>query len=183
MSITDQAKSKMLATLEHYKQELKSLRSNRASPAFLDNIMVEAYGTQMRLKDIASISAPELRQLLITPFDPQTAGHISKAIEKANLNVQPILEGSVVRINFPPMDESVRKEIVKQAKKKAEDAKVSIREVRRKSNEMIKKEKSDGRLTEDMMKKDEKTIQDFTDQFCRDIDSLFTAKEKEIMTV
>ena len=137
----------------------------------------------MRIKELASITTPESRQILITPFDPQTASAISKGIEKANLNLQPILEGHIVRINVPPMDEAVRKEIVKQGKKKAEDAKIVIREIRRKNNELIRKMKADGDMTEDVMKKDEKIIQELTDKFCKEIDDLFAVKEKEIMTV
>ncbi len=173
----------MQATLDHYKQELKNLRSNRANPGMLDNVQVEVYGSQMRLRDVANVTAPEARQLLITPFDPQTAGSISKGIEKANLNLQPILDGHVVRINVPPMDEHMRKEIVKLAKKKAEDSKIVVREVRRKNNETARKQKTDNLMTEDVLKKTEKTIQELTDQYCRDIDNLFTAKEKEVMTV
>jgi ribosome recycling factor len=183
MSVTDQTKSKMQATLEHFKQELKQLRSNRANPAILDSVSVEVYGSQMRIKELANITTPEARQILLTPFDPQTAGAIAKAIEKANLNLLPIVEGHLIRINIPPMDEMMRKEIVKQGKKKAEDAKVSIREIRRKGNEQIRKQKADGEVTEDVMKKAEKTIQDLTDQFCKEIDALFAVKEKEIMTV
>lgn len=183
MSITDQTKQMMQATLDHYKQELKNLRSNRANPGMLDNVQVEVYGSQMRLRDVANVTAPEARQLLITPFDPQTAGSISKGIEKANLNLQPMLDGHVVRINVPPMDENMRKEIVKQAKKKAEDSKIVVREVRRKNNETARKQKTDNLMTEDVLKKTEKTIQELTDQYCRDIDNLFTAKEKEVMTV
>ena len=183
MSITDQTKQMMHATLEHFKQELKNLRSNRANPGMLDNVQVEVYGAQMRLRDVANVTAPEARQLLITPFDPQTAGSISKGIEKANLNLQPILDGHVVRINVPPMDENMRKEIVKLAKKKAEDSKIVVREVRRKNNETARKMKADNEMTEDVLKKTEKTIQELTDQYCRDIDNLFTAKEKEVMTV
>lgn len=183
MSVTDQTKSKMQASVEHFKQELKNLRTGRANPAILDGVMVEVYGTQMRLKELANVSAPEPRQLLVSPFDPQTASAISKGIEKANLNLLPILEGGVVRINIPPMDESTRKEMVKIGKKKAEEAKVTIREIRRKNNELVRKQKADGEITEDIMKKQEKMIQDFTDQYCKEIDDLMGAKEKEIMTV
>lgn len=183
MSITDQTKSKMQASVEHFKQELKNLRTGRANPAILDSVTVEVYGTQMRLKELANVAAPEPRQLLISPFDPQTAGAISKGIEKANLNLQPMLEGGVVRINISPMDESTRKEMVKIGKKKAEESKVVIREIRRKNNEIVRKEKADGTITEDIMKKQEKTIQDYTDQFCKEVDDLMHAKEKEIMTV
>jgi ribosome recycling factor len=183
MSVTDQTKAKMQAAVEHFKQELKNLRTNRAHPGLVDGVAIEVYGTQMRLRDLATVTVPEPRQLLISPFDPQTAGPISKSIEKANLNLQPILEGNIIRIHVPPMDESMRKEIVKMGKKKAEDAKIVIRDIRRKNNELIRKQKADSEITEDIMKKTEKMIQEFTDQFCKEIDDLFAAKEKEIMAV
>ena len=183
MSITDQTKAKMQAAIEHFKQELKNLRTGRANPAILDNVFVEVYGTLVRLKELASVAAPEPRQLLVTPFDRSTAGAVSKGIEKANLNLQPMLDGTVIRINIPPMDESTRKEMVKIGKRKAEEAKVTIREIRRKNNETVRKQKADSEITEDVMKKQEKMIQDFTDQFCKEIDDLMSVKEKEIMTV
>lgn len=183
MSVTDEIKTKMRATVDHFKQELKGLRSNRANPAMVEGVMVEAYGSHMRLKEVANISVPEPRQLLISPFDPQTASAIAKSIEKANINLQPVLEGQMIRINVPPMDENMRKEIVKQGKKKAEDSKIVIREIRRKGNEQVRKLKAGAELTEDQMKKAEKTIQELTDQFCKEIDDLFTQKEREIMTV
>lgn len=183
MNITDETKKKMEAAIEHFKAELKKLRSGRANPAMLDGVMVEVYGTQMRLKELANISSPEPRQILINPFDPQTAPAIRKGIEIANLNLQPILEANQIRINVPPMDENMRKEIAKQGKKKAEESKVVIREIRRKGNETARKQKTDGELTEDEMKKHEKSIQDLTDKFCKEIDDLFAKKEKEIMTV
>ncbi len=173
----------MQAAIDHFKAELKNLRTNRANPGMLEGVTVEVYGTQMRLKELANITAPESRQLLITPFDPQTVGPITKGIEKANLNLQPIAEGQSVRIHIPPMDESMRKQIAKQGKQKAEDAKITIRDIRRKNNELVRKQKADGIITEDVMKKDEKTIQDLTDKFCKEIDDLFAAKEKEIMAV
>lgn len=183
MSIPDQTKTKMQSAIEHFKAELKSLRTGRANPAILDGVIVEVYGANVKLKEVASVSAPEPRQLLITPFDRSTASAISKGIEKANLNLLPILEGGVVRINIPPMDESTRKEMVKIGKRKAEETKVAIREIRRKNNELVRKAKADGDIAEDVMKKQEKMIQDFTDQFCKEVDELMTVKEKEIMTV
>jgi ribosome recycling factor len=183
MSTEKEVENKMQATLEHFKQELKNLRSNRANPGMVEGVSVEVYGTHMKIKELANISAPEARQILITPFDPQTAGAISKGIEKANLNLQPILESGSIRINVPPMDQAMRIEIGKQGKKKAEDAKIVIREIRRKSNDMIRKQKADGLITEDILKKLEKAIQELTDKFCRTIDDLFAAKEKEIMAV
>lgn len=183
MSVVDDIKAKMRATIDHFKQELKGLRTSRANPAMVEGVMVEVYGSTMRLKEVANISTPEPRQILISPFDPQTAGPIAKSIEKANLNLQPVLEGQVVRITVPPMDQNMRKEIAKQGKKKAEDSKIAIREIRRKGNEQVRKLKTDSAMTEDMMKKAEKTIQELTDQSCKEIDDLFTQKEREIMTV
>lgn len=182
-SVTEQTKTKMQAALDHFKTELKNLRTNRANPSMLDGVLVEAYGSQMRIKELANVTTPEPRQLLISPFDPQTSGAIAKGIEKANLNLQPVVEGAVIRINVPPMDESMRKQIVKQGKQKAEDAKIVIRDIRRKNNELARKQKADGLITEDVMKKEEKGIQDLTDKYCKEIDDLFSAREKEIMTV
>ena len=183
MSITDDTQSKMQEALDHLTAEFNKLRSNRANPGMLDNVRVEVYGSQMKIRDLANITSPESRQLLITPFDPQTAGPIAKGIEKANLNLQPMLEGGIVRINIPPLDETMRKDIVKQAKRETESTKVAVREVRRKSNDLIRKQKADGELPEDQMKKGEKKIQELTDDFCKQVDALFSVKEKEIMTV
>ncbi len=181
--VTQQTKTKMQAALDHFKGELKTLRTNRANAAILDSVIVEVYGASMKIKELANVTVPESRQILISPFDPQTSMAIAKGIEKANLNLQPVVEGQSIRINVPPMDEAVRKQIVKQGKQKAEDAKVVIREIRRKANELARKQKADGLTTEDIMKKEEKSIQEFTDKFCKEIDDLFTSKEKEIMTV
>jgi ribosome recycling factor len=183
MSIPAQAKAGMIAAVDHLKQELKTLRTGRANPGVLDTVHAEVYGSQVRLKEVASVTAPEPRQLLVTPFDPQTAGAICKGIEKANLNLQPVLDGNIIRISIPPMDANVRKEMVKQGKKKSEDAKVAIREIRRKHNELARKQKADSEITEDQMKKFEKTIQEYTDQYCKEVDDVMNLKEKEIMTI
>ena len=184
---SSQAREKMNAAIEHFKGELKVLRTNRANPAMVDGVIVavESYGpgVTMRLKELANVTVPEPRQLLISPFDPQTVMAIVKGIEKANLNLQAVAESGAIRITVPPMDEAMRKQIVKQGKTKAEDAKITIREIRRKYNEVARKEKTDGLITEDVMKKEEKTIQELTDKSCKDVDDLFNAKEKEIMTV
>lgn len=183
MSTQDEVKEKMEDVIEHFKKELNNLRTGRANPSMFDDVPIEVYGTQMRIRELANVTASEARQLLISPFDPQTAGPISKSIEKANLGVQPIVEGSIIRVNIPSMDENRRKDIVKQGKKKTEDAKVAIREARRKANETVRKQKAGGEITEDEMKKTEKRIQEFTDEKCKEVDTLFAAKEKEIMTV
>ncbi len=183
MDIEEQVKEKMEAALRHLKQELKGLRTNRANPEMLEDVIVEVYGAPMRIKEVANITVVDFRQLLITPFDPQMVALIAKGIGKGNSNLQPVVEGYLIRVKISPMDQSLREEVVKKAKKKAEEAKVSIREIRRKSNEVIRKNKSDGALTEDLMKKLEKKIQELTDKSCKQADEIFLNKEKEILAV
>lgn len=183
MDVLDDTNKKMTAALEHLKQELKSLRTGRANPSMLDNVFVEVYGTRMKLTELATISAPEPRQLLISPFDNKNVHAIAKGIEAANLSVQPVVDGNIVRIKIAEMDTSVRQEMVKQSKRKCEEAKVSIRGVRRDANERIKKQKADGDIAEDVMKKLEKKIQELTDKFCKMADDLTMQKEKEILTI
>jgi len=181
--IEKQVKAAMQAALDHLKQELKSLRTGRANSAMLDKVTVEVYGSNMRLKELANISVPEARQILVTPFDFSNAHAIKKGIEAANLGVNPMVDGKVIRINIPPMDESIRKQIAKQCKELGEKSKIVMREVRRKYNDLVRKQKSDGTLPEDLMKKLEKTIQELTDRFVKDIDAATSEKEKEIMTI
>lgn len=183
MSAINQTKTKMSAAIEHLKNELKSIRTGRANPGMVDNVSVEIYGSQMRIKDVASVTAPEARQLLITPFDPSNTNAIGKAIERANLGFMPIVEGNLVRIKIPAMDESMRKEMVKLCHKRREEAKVSIRNCRRDGNESLKKAKSAGELAEDLLKKLEKEIQELTDKFCKEADEVADKKEKEITTI
>ena len=180
MSIIKQTEEKMKAAIEHLREELKKIRTGHANPAMVEGVPVEVYGTQMRLRDLASITTPESRQLLITPYDFNNADVIGKAIERANLGFMPILDGKVVRIHIPQMDESVRKEMVKICHKKREESKISIRNVRRDANELVRKQKSDGDISEDMMKKIEKDIQDLTDKYCKQADDISGQKEKEV---
>ena len=181
--IENETKSQMEKAFGHLKEELSNLRTNRPSPALLDNVPVEAYGTEMKIRDLGSVSVVDGRQLLISPFDPQTAPMIRKGIEKANLNLQPHLDGNVVRVSIPEMSEEVRKGIAKEAKEKSEKAKVTIRECRRKANDTVKKQKSDGEIAEDEQKRSEKKIQELTDDFCKQIEALYAVKEKEILSV
>lgn len=181
--IIKETKKKMDAALEHLKQELKNIRTGRANPGMLDNVMVEVYGTQMSLRDLANITAPEPRQLLITPYDAHNAGPISKGIERANLGIRPILEGHVVRMQIPPMDESMRKQMVVLSHKRKEECKVSVRNVRRDSNEAARKQEGEGEISKDILKKLEKEIQELTDKYCKQADELSTAKEKEIASI
>lgn len=183
MSILDQSKAKMAAAIEHLKNELKSIRTNRANPGMLDGVSVDVYGSSMRIKEIANVTSPEMRMLLITPFDPSTTNAIGKAIEKANLGFMPIIDANAVRIKIPPMDENSRKEMVKQCHKKKEEAKISIRNIRRECNDGAKKEKAEGTLPEDGFKKLEKNIQELTDKYCKEADDLAEKKEKEVTTI
>lgn len=183
MDYVEQTQTKMKAVIEHLKTELKSLRTGRANPAMIEGVMVEVYGSPMRLKDIAAITTPESRQLLITPFDRSNGPTIAKSIEKANLGLQPVLEGQSIRISIPPMDQNTRKEMIKSAHHKQEEAKVGVRHVRREINDHMRKKKSDGDLAEDVLKSLEKKVQDLTDKFCKEADDLTAAKEKEISTI
>jgi ribosome recycling factor len=183
MSIESDINAAMEAVLQHLHHDLKTLRTGRANTAILDNVTVEVYGTQMRLKDIANVTVPESRQLLVSPYDVKNVNMIAKGIENANLSIQAVVDGNVVRVIIPPMDESVRKDMVKQSKRKNEETKVAIREVRRKFNEIIRKQKTDGEIPEDMMKQKEKKIQEVTDKFCKLSDDICKDKEQEILEI
>ena len=183
MNVMEETKKKMEAAIDHFKDELKNIRTGRASPSMVDQVTVEIYGSQMRLKDVASISTPEPRMLLITPFDPQNTNAIGKAIEKANLGFMPIVEANVVRINIPPMTEEIRKKMVKLCHELKEKAKISIRNIRREANERIKKLKNDGEIAEDRMKRLEKDIQEATDKYCKLTEEVAEKKEKEVSTI
>ena len=177
------AKQEIQKALDHYQEELKNLRTNRPSPSMLDTVPLEVYGTTMRMRDLATVSVQDGNQLVISPFDPNNLNSIAKGIEKANLNLRPAVDGSVIRVPVPPMSEERRREIAKDAKEKAEKAKVTIREHRRKANDLVKRQKSEGEISEDEQKKSEKAIQEHTDKFCKQIDDFFTAKEKDILEV
>ncbi len=183
MSITDQTEDKMKAALEHLKEELKAIRTGHANPGMLDKIMVTTYGTQMKIRDLASITTPEPRQLLVTPYDASTTGAIGKAIEASNLGFRPIVEANLVRINIPQMDSNLRAEMVKLCHKKREEAKISIRNIRRDGNEAARKQKADGKISEDIMNSIEKEIQKFTDSYCKKADDISAAKEKEVAKI
>lgn len=181
--ILSETKKRMSIQLDHLKDELRGLRAGRASPALLEPVMVDVYGSQMRIKELGTISSPEPRQLVISPFDTTNAGHIAKAIEKANLGLRAILEGKTVRINLPELTQERRKELVSQCHDRREKCKVAIRNVRRDQNEDAKKKKTASIITEDDLKKIEKQIQELTDKSCKEADDICAAKEKEISTV
>ncbi|MBA3957341.1 MAG: ribosome recycling factor [Parachlamydiaceae bacterium] len=183
MSILDQTKTKMTNAIEHLKEKLKGIRTGRANTGMVDGVTVDVYGTQMRIKELASVTTPEARQILIAPFDANSKGMISKAIEKANLGFMPMVDGNVIRIKIPPMDEKMREDMKKICHKEGEEAKIVIRNLRRDSNEAVRKQKKDSIIGEDEVKKMEKGIQDLTDKFCKECDDLVAKKEKEVSTI
>lgn len=182
MSIEKETEQLMKKAVDHLIEDYKSLRTNRVNSSMLDSLMVTAYGSEVGLKTVASVSVQE-RNLIVTPFDPSIAGEVAKAVNASTLNVNAINEGGSVRVPVPPLNEELRKDIAKSAKQKLEQAKISVRDVRRKQKDAAKKEKADGTLTEDDIKSLDKKLQTVTDEMCSRLDQIFTEKEKEIMTI
>jgi ribosome recycling factor len=183
MSVLDDVKSKMTAVIEHYKGELKNIRTGRANPGMVESVTVQVYGNPTQIKKVASITVPESRVLLITPFDPSTTSAIAKGLQEANTGFTVVADGNAVRMMVPQMTEEIRKKMAKLCHEEKEKAKVSIRNIRRDGNEAVRKLKSAGEIAEDVMKKTEKNIQDLTDKSCKEIDDLADKKEKEISTI
>ncbi len=176
----NKTKTKMGKAIVVFEESLKTIRTGRASPNILDPVMVEYYGMETPLNQIAGISVVEGRQLVIKPFDPNSLKGIEKAIFEANINITPINDGVVIRLNVPTLTEETRKDLVKVVHKEAEEAKVNIRNIRREENDAVKKDDS---LTEDLEKDCLEKIQKLTDEFVKKIDEIAQLKAKEIMTV
>ena len=172
---------KMDKTISVLKQDLNTVRAGRANPALLDQITVEYYGMPTPLKQIANISVPDPRSLLIAPFDPKSIKEIEKAIQIANIGINPSNDGRTVRLVIPPLTEERRKDLTKVIKKMGEESKVAIRNCRRDANDMLKKAEKSGELTEDDLKDDLDEIQMLTEQYMKDIDKMVSDKEKELM--
>lgn len=178
-----EAEEKMSKTEQVVVREFATVRTGRASPALVENLMVEVYGSQMRLREVAGITTPEPRTLVIQPWDMNSLHPIEKAIQKANLGLTPSIQGKVIRIFFPELSEERRQEFVKIVRKMAEDGRVAIRHVRRDAMEQLKKHAHDSGVTEDDEKKAEKELQKLTDEYIAKVDAHLAHKEKEIMTV
>jgi ribosome recycling factor len=178
----DQTNVLMEKAISHLEFELTKIRAGKASPAMLDNLMVDYYGSPTPLNQVASVNAPDARSLTIQPWEKQMLGPIEKTIFAANLGFTPQNDGVQIRINIPPQTEERRRDLVKQSKAEAEHAKVSIRNIRRDANEAIKKLVKDG-LAEDIAKDAEAKIQQLTDTYITKTDKHLEVKEKEIMTV
>lgn len=174
---------KMKKAIEHLEEDYSTIRAGRANPAILNKVQVEYYGALTPINQVGSISVPEARQILITPWDRTVLSAIEKAINKAEIGVNPINDGSCIRLNFPELNEERRKELVKEVKKLAENGKVAVRNVRRDGMEMVKAEQKNGDITEDELKFLEEKIQKMTDNYVEKIDVVSENKEKEVMEV
>ena len=170
-------------TISVLKEELNTVRAGRANVALLDKVMVDYYGTMTPLKNLSNISVPDPRTLLISPFDPKSIGEIEKAINIANIGINPSNDGKCVRLAIPQVTEERRKELTKTVKKMGEDSKVAIRNLRRDANDELKKLEKNHEITEDDLKKALDDVQKATDKTIKEIDQVVADKEKEIMEV
>lgn len=178
-----EAEEKMTKTEQVVQHEFTGMRTGRASPVLVENILVEVYGSQMRIRELAGITTPEARVLAIQPWDVTTVHPIEKAILKSNLGVTPTVQGKIIRLVLPELSAERRQEMVKIVRKMAEDGRVAVRHVRRDALEALKKDSKGGGVTEDQVEVAEKEIQKLTDDYIAKIEAHLAAKEKEILTV
>jgi len=174
---------KMEHSLDAYRRELTRVRTGRASLSLVDGIKVDAYGSSMPLNQVASLTIPESRMIVIQPWDPQLISHIEKAIQKAGIGINPVNDGKVLRLSVPQLTEERRKELVKQVKKISEEYRVAIRNSRRDAIDVLKKQKNDKQISEDDLFKLQDEAQKATDKFIKNIDDIMAEKEKEVMEV
>ena len=174
---------RMDKALEHLQEEFGAVRAGRANAKVLDRITVEYYGSETPLNGVATISSPDARTLVISPWDTKLLKDIQKAIQVSDLGINPQNDGRVIRLVFPQLTEDRRKELVKQVKKYAEEAKVAMRNIRRDGMDYVKKLKKNSEITEDDQKKAEKDLQDLLDKMIKKVDESTAAKEKELMAI
>lgn len=173
--------SRMEKTVNALKEEYNPIRTGRASASIFDKVRVDYYGTPTPLNQVGTISIPEARMIVVSPFDKSLIGAIEKAIQKAELGLNPSNDGKVIRIAIPPLTAERRKDLVKQAKATAENYRTTIRNVRRDGNEDLKKQQKVGEITEDQLKVESDKLQKLTDKYIEEINKAYEAKEKEIM--
>ena len=179
-----EAEEKMIKTEEVVEHEFAGVRTGKASPSLVENILVEVYGgSQMRIRELAGITTPEPRLLVIQPWDASTTQPIEKAIQKSNLGLNPAVQGKIIRIPLPELSTERRQEFVKVVHKMAESGRVAIRHVRRDAIDHMKKESKDAKISEDDLEHGEKEVQKLTDQYIAKIDAHLAHKEQEILTV
>jgi ribosome recycling factor len=175
--------ARMKKALDHTLHEFSAIHTGKASPSMVEGIMVEAYGTTMRLRDCASITTPDPRLIQVQPWDKSIIRAVEKALQIANIGINPIVDGGVVRLPLPELSRERRQEFVKIAHRLAEEGHVSIRNARHDGMEVAKKQQKEGKLSEDDAKRIEKEIQVATDRFIKDVDTHLQAKEKELTTI
>jgi ribosome recycling factor len=178
-----EAEEKMIKTEQVVQHEFSGIRTGKASPVLVESIMVEAYGSHMRIRELAGITTPEPRMILISPWDVATVHPIEKAIQKSPLGINPSVQGKTIRLVLPELSTERRQELVKVTHKLAEDGRIAVRHVRRDAIEAVKKESKAGGVAEDQVETAEKEIQKLTDQYIAKIDAHLAMKEKEILTV
>lgn len=183
MSIIEDKEHLFEDATKHLKEELKNIQTGRANPTLVENISVDYYGTKTPLQELAAITTPDSRSILIQPWDKNISKDIEKAITSSNLGINPVGEGDMIRLPIPPLTEERRKELSKNINKLAESAKVSIRNVREEIWRTIKNQKTSGDITEDDQFAFQKKLQEKVDYFNKNIKSISEAKEKEIMTI
>lgn len=176
-------KERMEKCLDSLDRDYQVIRAGRANPKVLSNVMVEYYGTPTPLNQMAAVSSPEPRLLVVQPWDASTLKDIEKAINIADIGINPQNDGKVIRLNFPQLTEEHRKTLVKDVSKRGEEAKVAIRNVRRDSMDDIKKLKKDNQITEDDQKDGEKELQNITDKYIKQVDEMVKAKEDEVLSI
>lgn len=183
MQVHDTLNEKMNKTIEVLLDNLKGIRAGRANPSLLDKVVVDYYGSPTPLMQLANISVPEPRLLLVQPFDPSVVADIEKAISQSELGINPSNDGKVIRLAVPQLTEERRKELTKQVKKMGEDAKVALRNERRHANDELKKLEKNGELTQDDLKASLEEVQEIINSHTEEIDKIIDKKEKEILEV
>ena len=181
--VLTQAKERMEKSISAFTRELASIRAGRANASLLDRITVDYYGAPTPINQIAGISIPEARLLVLSPYDKSVLGDIEKAIMKSDIGITPTNDGSVIRLMIPALTEERRKELVKQVKAEAENAKIAVRNVRRDANDDAKKLEKNGEITEDALRGLNDDIQKITDEFIAKIDKIAKEKEEEVLSV
>ena len=181
--ILKETRDKMKASLAFYEEELSGIRSGRASTALVDRLMVEYYGQETELRQLANISTPEALQILIRPYDKSAVQAIERAIHQANIGVNPNVDGENIRLNMPPLTGERRQDLVKFLHKRMEEARITIRNIRRSSNDDLKEFEREKMISEDEMKRGQDEVQKLTDDYITTIDDLGKAKEAEILEV
>jgi ribosome recycling factor len=181
--VLEALKKEMDQSLDGLRRELTTVRTGRASTALIEGVLVESYGTRTPLKQLASISAPEARLLVVQPYDRSIMGAVEKAIYQADLGLTPVNDGKLIRVPIPELTEERRKELVRHVKKVGEEFRVSVRNHRRDANERIKKQLKDKQMTEDESRSTQERIQKMTDEYIEKLDKILKAKEDELLAV